>query len=377
MHLDAVIAGTASGGDPGRDQPPPNLEDAEEDLKMYARRRDPGQTWVEADGATYGAVPDERGPIGGGEGYSDIIIDGDYRVSGLDELLEVLATASAGQVVFIDGAARIDLTTRVHIDELVLEVPEGVTLASDRGQGGSRGAMICSEVFATRPLIRAAGADVRIAGLRLRGPDPERRIYHHNRSFGEGRGHEYYYRFPISEGIHSRHSGMTVDNCELAGWSHSAVYLKGSEGHLVHHNFIHHNQYQGLGYGVCLDKAAAVIRYNLFDFNRHSIAGTGRPGTSYEASHNVELGESLGHCFDMHGGGDRQDGTDTAGTRIDIHHNTFRAAETPIVIRGTPEGGCRVHGNWFPKHSKPGDGSGAPAVSHRGGVAVEENHYGD
>ena len=46
-----------------------------------------------------------------------------------------------------------------------------------------------------------------------------------------------------------------------------------------------------------LDKAEALIQYNLFDFNRHSIAGTGRPGTSYEVSYNVELGESLSHCF--------------------------------------------------------------------------------
>ena len=92
----------------------------------------------------------------------------------------------------------------------------------------------------------------------------------------------------------------------------------------MQHCFIHHNQYQGLGYGVCLDEAETLIEGNLFDANRHSIAGTGRSGSGYEARHNVEMGRSLGHCFDMHGGRDRQDGTDVAGGWMHIHHNTFR-----------------------------------------------------
>ena len=46
----------------------------------------------------------------------------------------------------------------------------GVTLASNRGCKGSEGAVIYSEAFQTRPLIRALGPDVRITGLRLRGP---------------------------------------------------------------------------------------------------------------------------------------------------------------------------------------------------------------
>ena len=95
---------------------------------------------------------------------------------------------------------------------------------------------------------------------------------------------------------------------------------------------------------------AGNIEYNLFNWNRHSIAGTGRPGNSYVARHNVELGVSLSHCFDMHGGRDRGDGTDTAGTLIEIYNNTFRASQTPVVIRGVPEKRCEVHHNWFLKH---------------------------
>jgi len=130
-------------------------------------------------------------------------------------------------------------------------------------------------------------------------------------------------------------------------------------------------QYAGLGYGVSHDVASSLIERNLFDFNRHSIAGTGRPGCAYEARHNVELGTSLSHCFDMHGGRDRDDGTEVAGTTILVHHNTFRAPTTPIVIRGVPQDKCEVYGNWFPRHEKP-----EAAVRASENTLVRDNAYG-
>jgi hypothetical protein len=352
-----------------------NLLYLQEDFNMFGRPKEVGKTWVEEGGELYGARPDELGPIGGGSGYAAVVTGGDFRVSTLEGLLEALEKAGDGQVVFVDGNAEIDCTTRVYIEKLVIEIPEGVTLAGDRGQNGSRGAMIRSDAFATRPLIRAVGPNVRITGLRIRGPNPKRHLEHHRRSFSEGRGHEYYYKFPVSDGIMCEHPGLEVDNCEIAGWSHAGVFLQGGEGHRIHHNFIHHNQYQGLGYGICHDEAVSRIDHNLFDFNRHSIAGTGRPGTSYEAANNVELGDSLSHCFDMHGGRDRGDGTDIAGTWIRIHHNTFRAPQTPIVIRGTPEEECRVYRNWFLKHTPPGGEN--PAVRSGKNTVVEDNRYGE
>jgi len=61
----------------------------------------------------------------------------------------------------------------------------------------------------------------------------------------------------------------------------------------------------------------------------------------------VELGVSLSHCFDMHGGGDRRDGTNIAGDWLKIHHNTFRAPITAIGIRGVPQQEADIHHNWF------------------------------
>jgi hypothetical protein len=328
-------------------------------------------TSLKLDGETYGAEADQLGPIGGASGYSRIVTNGDLVATSLDELLEALSKAKTGQVVFMPAETEIDCTARVYIEQLVIEVPAGVTLAGNRGQERSKGALIYTDALKTPTLIRVNGPEARITGLRIRGPNPKRYLDHHRRSFAEGRGSGYYYKLPTSGGITTEHGGLEVDNCEISGFSHGGVHLVKGEQHHIHHNFIHHCQYAGLGYGVCHGTASSLIERNLFDFNRHSIAGTGRPGCGYEARHNVELGTSLSHCFDMHGGRDRKDGTDIAGTTILIHHNTFHAANTPIVIRGVPEETCKVYRNWFPRHNKPELAVRAAENTH-----VEDNAYG-
>jgi hypothetical protein len=329
-------------------------------------------TWLELSDVVYGAKPDERGPIGGGDGYSDIVTSGDYTAEDLESLLDALSQARQGEVVFLPGETEIDLTTRIYIEQLVLDVPPGVTLASDRGHHGSPGALLTSDALKTPILIRANGPQVRLTGLRIRGPNSKRYLDHHRRSFGpEGGGHAYYYKFPTQNGISSDHDELQVDNCDVSGFGHAGVQLRKGQGHHIHHNFIHHCQYNGLGYGVSHNTASSLIEFNLFDWNRHSIAGTGRPRCSYVARHNVELGVSLSHCFDMHGGRDREDGTDIAGTSIEIHNNTFRAPQTPVVIRGVAQECCEVHHNWFPKHDTP-----LQAVRASEQTAVFDNVYG-
>ena len=321
----------------------------------------------------FGARGDERGPIGGGAGCAEILTGGDHSVRSAAELVAVLELVEAGEVVFFPGDAEIDLTARVHIEGLQLVIPGGVTLASDRGREGSLGALIFSDALKTQPLLVTGGVGVRLTGLRLRGPDAERRIEHHRRAYrmgAESQGSSYYYKLPTSDGIRALHDRLSVDNCELAGWSHAAVDLRRGDGHVVRHSFLHHNQRQGLGYGVCLDIASATIERNLFDWNRHSIAGTGRPGCSYIARHNVERGESLSHCFDMHGGRDRKDGTDIAGTRIVYERNTFLGTALAIKIRGTPEESVSVKGCWFRHASVPHN------IVAEGCLRVGANAYG-
>jgi hypothetical protein len=172
------------------------------------------------------------------------------------------------------------------------------------------------------------------------------------RLFKEG-GSELYYKFPASDGIKCAHPNLEVDNCEISGWGHGGVYvLEGGDKAHIHHNHIHHCQRRGLGYCVSLDKVEALIECNLLNDTRHAIAGTGAPGTCYEARNNIVEGEANGHSFDMHGGKDRKDGTDIAGDWIKIHNNTFRAKwkskyMLPICIRGVPAEFGEIHHNWF------------------------------
>ncbi len=359
-----LLAATASAQDP----PPVHAHTAHTQTGAPAL----GQTSLSLGGELYGAQADATGPLGGGLGYQRILTDGDLVVESVETLIAALESARQGQVVFIPGELELDLTTLIYIDKLVLEVPAGVTLAGNRGANGSAGALLSSDALETRVMIRALGPGVRITGLRVRGPNSKRYLDHHRRTFGPGGpGHSYYYKFPTQDGIQSTHAELEVDNCDISGFGHAGVCLIDATGHHIHHNYIHHCQYNGLGYGISHNTASSLIEYNLFDSNRHSIAGTGRPGCSYVAQFNVELGTSLSHCFDMHGGRDRKDGTDIAGTTIEIHHNTFRAPQTPIVIRGTPQDACHVHHNWFCQHQ-----STEQAVRAGQQTVVKNNAYG-
>ena len=323
---------------------------------------------------TFGAEANPTGnPIGGDKGYTKLVTRFDFKVATADELIAALGKAKAGQVVYIDDKAEIDLTKRVKEEKFVLEIPGGVTLASGRGRDGSAGALLMSSELKTQPLIRVKGSNVRITGLRVRGPDPERRTAELSKRLKEG-GRKLYYAFPTSDGISCNQAKLEVDNCEISGWSHAGVFLrKGATAH-VHHNHIHHCQRHGLGYGVCLNQATAKIEANRFDWCRHHIAGTGRPGTNYEACYNVVGPNANSHSFDMHGGADRKDGTDVAGTWIKIHHNTFRATSVwAVVIRGRPAKTCEVHHNWFHHASAA---KTVRQIHARGNLHVWRNHVG-
>ncbi|MDD1699413.1 MAG: hypothetical protein LUQ04_01325, partial [Methanoregula sp.] len=81
----------------------------------------------------------------------------------------------------------------------------------------------------------------------------------------------------------------------------------------------------GEGYGVSLYAGTALIEANLFDYNRHSITGSGVKGESYEARYNHVLGHgnAIGAShFDVHAG----------GNAYKIHHNTFETVFTSGAV---------------------------------------------
>ncbi|MCK5796012.1 MAG: PKD domain-containing protein [Deltaproteobacteria bacterium] len=237
----------------------------------------------------YGAEVNPTGdPIGGGSGYRAVIGASQAKVAvkTAQELLAALKGSVSGDVVYVDDDAAIDLT-----GETKLAIPAGVILASGRGRGTSRGGLIFSDSY-PYPLFVAQGAKIRLTGLRLRGPNPDVGDHHYDIIKHSGL-------------LSTTHGDIEVDNCEIWAWGTNAISLgKGATKAKIHHNYIHHTRRAGLGYGVVLNQADALIEGNLFDACRHFIAGTGRFGTSYIARYNVILGHGNGHNFDMHGARD-------------------------------------------------------------------------
>lgn len=252
-------------------------------------------------------------------------------------LIDALRYASAGDVIYVVDSAEIDLTGVRN-----LPVQGEVTLASGRGRDGGSGALLYTNQLDTQPLFEVKGPRARFTGLRIRGPDREI-------------GTDAYAR-PNSDGIRSDYS-VEVENSELYGWSRGAIHVAGGNAY-IHDNYIHHNRRLGFGYGVVLRKSAyALIEHNLFDANRHAVAGTGAPGQGFEARYNVIGSTANGHIFDMHGGQDQSDRSDNvAGEQILIHHNTFGSEAEAVVIRGVPEKGAWIYGNDFPHNVAVGPG---------------------
>ncbi len=297
----------------------------------------------------YGADANPTGnPIGGGNGYNDIISRDDPRVKFIvdtrSELLSALQSARSGDVVYIEGNANIDMSGYFNV-----RVPAGVTVASNRGEDGAAG----GRIFQTRltndnrpseywpPLFKPSGAGTRFTGLRIEGPDkttsaPDLRC-----------------------GIQTNYQ-MEVDNCEIWGWSGAGIAVYGTgggsdmkSGGYFHHNNIHHCQRSGIGYGIVVaNGAVSLIEANYFDYCRHAIAGDGHVENGYEVRYNL-FGYNFpksnnAHVVDMHGVSTASG--NVAGDRLIIHHNTFEAISTTdycIAIRGIPRTGAYIDHNWI------------------------------
>jgi VCBS repeat protein len=193
---------------------------------------------------------------------------------------------------------------------------------------------------------------------------------------------------------------VEIDRNTIYGWRGGAVNVEDGQGHInidnahravrVHDNYIHHNQHKtgnliggghGTGYGVVLgDGAYALIERNAFDYNRHAIAGDGRPGTGYLAYRNLILphgGNNTDlthtHQIDMHG---REHCFPTyayncgpAGEFMDVAYNTVLYTEDEAIkLRGTPSVGMNVQHNVFAQ--------GTSAVSQtESGLNESDNLY--
>ena len=108
---------------------------------------------VEKDGIRYG-ITDDQGPVGGGAGYPEILQTGKYVVKNAEELVNALEKAEAGDVIFVPRDVKIDMTEFMYADQYDIKLKEGVTLASDRGNNGSKGGMIYTSAMRAVPFIQ-------------------------------------------------------------------------------------------------------------------------------------------------------------------------------------------------------------------------------
>jgi hypothetical protein len=283
---------------------------------------------------TYGAEDSNPtgNPIGGGAGYSDIISKTDPRVkfvvSTTDQFESALESAQAGDVVYIEETAVIDLTG-VYTG---LTIPAGVTVASNRGENGSLGGTIVQNAkndpsnLAGQCALKAAGEGVRLTGVRLEGP------------------HKTTDRIKaIKRGFISGHNNTEVDNCEISGWSYAGVSVGSGTTYAahVHHNYIHHCQRGGYGYGV-LNGGVTLVEANIFDHCRHAVADSGSTDHFYEARYNIFDPGYTSRTLDMHG-----EGKDNCGS-IYVHHNTFKDTSIGAArIRSVPLKTAYFENNWY------------------------------
>jgi hypothetical protein len=278
----------------------------------------------------FGAEPNPTcNPIGGGEGYSDAFSATDPRVTAVvrtkAELLSALGSAASGDVVFVAGDAVIDMNGSPFA-----KVREGITVASDRGRSGSKGALIKMSTPGDNwetPIFSVQGDNVRFTGLQLEGENYVQ-DYGNNDVYPGSIGEQHYlvgirsaqYGTPTGGGF----SGLEVDNCELRGFAWAAIMTMEAPNVWVHHNYIHNCEARGEGYGYNIDGGNALVEGNIFDYNRHSITGAGYAGEQYEARYNIIVGngDAIGAAqFDVHQDGK---GGSFAGEKFLIHHNTFK-----------------------------------------------------
>lgn len=285
--------------------------------------------------------------VGGGTGYTGQIDKNSVNYQEARDYATLKALTDSGvPYIYIPGDAEID----IPLVQNALFVKSGTTIFSDRGVNGSQGARLnvsyIDEKAYKFPVI-VMDSNTRLSGLRYEGP------YKGTTTTN------------TTIGIQSiaGSSNIEVDNMELWGWPWAAVSVKQATNLRVHHNYIHNNIKTQLGYGVVTQNgnATAEVACNVFDSNRHSIAGSGQSGEGYAAHHNLVLnggGRGAYHQFDMH----LYPSQNIAGEFMDITQNWFDYGEfgtsnrSSIGVRGQPERGpIIVTGNWFTHPWKNGN----------------------
>jgi hypothetical protein len=292
---------------------------------------------------------------------------GFVRVPQEKDLARAVNEARWGTVIEVDPGVSIALNP-----PLPLYVPEGVTIRGDR-----RGIRFGPELSAPKgfdgTMLDIRFSDVRVTGLRLRGPSRSTVDEASNKD---------------ARAIHVLDSAnrVLIDHNDISDWPAQGVRVSGADEPAVCNdhrdprgyrpnnvrvarNFIHHNQKQNRGYGVQAHiNSFPLIDGNTFYSNRHAIEASGTGCTNYLAWNNLVLStaplqDRVGpfndytHDFDVHGterlklnvivdidltggfGGN-------AGQYFEISRNTFLGTNRQnFDLRGEPSYLVEMHHN--------------------------------
>jgi hypothetical protein len=288
----------------------------------------------------------------------------------------------------LDAALALGWGTVIEVDRsLVLQRFDhgfyaGTTLRGER-KAREQGPEIAFTAGGEGTVFVVAEDHVRITGLRLRGP---------SRSTSGS--------LPVAYGIKVLADPLTdvlVDHVDASDWPGAALDVRGADTETQEHafvcggpsnlhvctetvpaqqckeglplprpsavraigNFIHHNEREGIGYGLAVGEGGFMLaRGNVMYQNRHSIAADGTRTTGYVAHDNFVLSNSPGygtfggnheHDFDKHGTFDRTHWVGgVSGDWVDFGWNTFLGTDRQnINERGTPCRQTEIHDNVF------------------------------
>jgi hypothetical protein len=258
-----------------------------------------------------------------------------------------------------------------------------------------------------RPLFEIRGDNVRVSGFRLEGPTS---------GIGAGDVKEKGILISPFAGADPIRN-IEISNMEIFHWSGVGVQVEDNvelaeRGRLfntnpgavrIRGNLFHHNRHSaGEGYGVASTAGAyTLIEQNVFEENRHAIAGGSRNKdaldySGYTARDNLILSGGGEHCaehwawaltgwtnlwprcwqthqIDMHGDQNAWYSSHnwqcgTAGETMIIQRNTILyTSGHAIKIRGNPADKAVVDGNVFK------DGSRSHAIAQNGGCGAGDN----
>lgn len=271
--------------------------------------------------------------------------DCDVTVTTAAALLEEVQVED--QVVWVASDAAIDLSGCA--DE---PIADGVTIAGDRqASEGRDGPLIHVDDNDAKNVFKTQADDLRVTGLRFRGPNVEV-LDEYNpdtvRTIGLFYG-----------------DNCRFDNLEVYGWPFCG-FCAGAKNYPVSHEYayihFHHNCMKGLGYGLELFNGFHDIHHCYFDYDRHSIAGFGRPENGFDAHHNVVGPNHLSHAFDMHALRQNVSSEDSwvAGGRTIVRENHFDFThaisgypQEAFKIRGIPDDVCEIYENEFQHDTEP------------------------